>query len=59
MENTSETLEQLKTTLQEINMEIRNSQSEINAKIEDEKIKLAKLRECVRCNERVKSLEQL
>lgn len=51
LELTDETLQQLKLSLIDANAEILNAKADINAKIEEQKRKLAKIRECWECNE--------
>lgn len=58
LELTDETLQQLKLSLIDANAEILNAKADINAKIEEQKRKLAKIRECWECNERAKSIEK-
>lgn len=58
LELTEETLQQLKISLMDANTEILMAKADINAKIQEQKDKLAKIRECSECNERVKSIEK-
>ncbi|XP_063697797.1 uncharacterized protein LOC134828742 [Culicoides brevitarsis] len=58
LELTDETIQQLKSSLIDANTEILNAKADIHAKIEEQKRRLAKIRECWECNERAKSIEK-
>uniref|UniRef100_A0A336LUG7 CSON000158 protein n=1 Tax=Culicoides sonorensis TaxID=179676 RepID=A0A336LUG7_CULSO len=58
LELTDETIQQLKISLIDANTEILNAKADIFAKIEEQKRKLAKIRECWECNEHAKCIEK-